>query len=156
MVGKLPLKFNKGENIALGKGSICPFNSQNTQFFPESFLLLYLPSYCSFRMTDIWRSFIAQVVGWQYDWCIGFTEATVIQERNEHNLMKDFNDEIDGYLNNEAILDILSSVSLDKSPSSIGDNMVKLYESLVRNQLIDSKEIPLLESWINDVNRILL
>lgn len=55
----LPVKFNKTDSIALGNNSVCPFNSQNTTWFKEAFPLLYLPSYCSFRMTDIWRSGLA-------------------------------------------------------------------------------------------------
>jgi hypothetical protein len=41
-----------------------PFNSQNTLFFREAFGLLYLPCFVSFRMTDIWRSFV-RATSWQ-------------------------------------------------------------------------------------------
>ncbi|MHC4265647.1 MAG: STELLO glycosyltransferase family protein, partial [Planctomycetota bacterium] len=53
---RLPLTFRKDRRLALGNGSKCPFNSQNTTWFPDAYPLLYLPAYCSFRMTDIWRS----------------------------------------------------------------------------------------------------
>ncbi len=56
--------FQSDRRVGLGAGSWCPFNSQNTAWFPEAWPLLYLPSYCSFRMTDIWRSFVAQRIGW--------------------------------------------------------------------------------------------
>lgn len=150
MLGDLPVEFEKHENIALGKGSICPFNSQNTQFFPEAYPLLYLPSYCSFRMTDIWRSFIAQVIAWKFGWSIGYFKPTVIQERNDHDLMKDFEDEIQGYLNNEKILETLISVNLDSNLAKIFDNLFLLYEELVRKKLIDHKELGLLSKWIDD------
>src|SRR5438270_335676 len=52
----LPLTFRTDRRIALGGSAWCPFNSQNTTWTREAFPLLYLPSYCSFRMTDIWRS----------------------------------------------------------------------------------------------------
>ena len=57
---QLPVKFKKKDAIILNKGVYCPFNSQNTIFMSDAYPLLYLPSTCSFRMTDIWRSFIAQ------------------------------------------------------------------------------------------------
>lgn len=63
-------------------------------------------------MTDIWRSFVAQRIAWENDWAILFHEATVWQERNEHNLMKDFTDEVSGYLHNEPIGDALGELSL--------------------------------------------
>ncbi|MDR1897757.1 MAG: DUF288 domain-containing protein, partial [Prevotellaceae bacterium] len=62
LTGALPVLFDetKAAAAAIGKSTWCPFNSQNTTWFKETFPLLYLPSFCSFRMTDIWRSFVAQ------------------------------------------------------------------------------------------------
>ena len=109
----LPVSFQKEpKRIALGHGSICPFNSQNTTWFREAFPLMYLPSYCSFRMTDIWRSFVAQRIAWTCGWNILFHEATVWQERNEHAIIKDFKDEISGYCNNREIMDRLMQLDL--------------------------------------------
>jgi len=84
LTSKLPITFEKSENISIGNGSICPFNSQNTTWLREAYPLMYLPSYCSFRMTDIWRSFIAQRIAWTCDWSILFHNSTVIQKRNAH------------------------------------------------------------------------
>ena len=44
----------------LPKNSYCPFNSQNTVWHKSVFPLMYLPSMCSFRLTDIYRSYVAQ------------------------------------------------------------------------------------------------
>src|SRR6185436_15069807 len=107
MTSSLPLSFNKRNPIVLDKNAWCPFNSQNTTWFKEAFPLLYLPSYCSFRMTDIWRSFVAQRIAWSCNWSILFHNATVRQERNEHSLIRDFEDEIPGYLNNARICKML-------------------------------------------------
>src|SRR5262249_12108164 len=59
------ITFNESPSILLPRGVWCPFNSQNTWWWKQSFPLLYLPSYCSFRMTDIWRSFVAQRCLWE-------------------------------------------------------------------------------------------
>ena len=40
LVLPLPLSFRSGESIALGKGAWCPFNSQNTTWFPAAYPLL--------------------------------------------------------------------------------------------------------------------
>ncbi|HKP92967.1 MAG TPA: hypothetical protein VJS88_03650, partial [Chthoniobacterales bacterium] len=68
----LPQTFRQDVSVALGSGSWCPFNSQNTAWWPEAFPLLYLPAHCSFRVTDIWRSFVAQRIAWANDWNILF------------------------------------------------------------------------------------
>ena len=65
---QIPFYFEKFEDLALGKNCWFPFNSQNTVWRKEAFQLMYLPSYCSFRLADIWRSFIAQRICWENDW----------------------------------------------------------------------------------------
>ena len=61
----LPQNFRADRRVALAPGTWCPFSSQNTTWWPDTFPLLYLPAYCSFRMTDIWRGFIAQRIAAQ-------------------------------------------------------------------------------------------
>src|ERR1051326_6868832 len=51
-----PVYFRRHSAIALPPRCWCPFNSQNTTWWSDAFPLLYLPSSCTFRMTDIWRS----------------------------------------------------------------------------------------------------
>lgn len=147
----LPLFFNNGANIALGNGSVCPFNSQNTTWFKEAFLLMYLPSYCSFRMTDIWRSFVAQRIAWSCGWPILFHNATVRQERNDHNLTGDFGDEISGYLNNGNIVNRLMELNLKEGVENIAENMLLCYKKLIQMKLVGKNEIGLLRSWLSDV-----
>jgi len=147
----LPITFLKGENIALGNNSFCPFNSQNTTWFEESFPLLYLPSYCSFRMTDIWRSFVAQRIAWTCGWPILFHQSTVWQLRNEHDLMTDFRDEISGYNNNAQIYKSLTELILKEGIKNISANMIQCYQKLIDLGLVDFAEMDLLKRWINDV-----
>ena len=149
----LPLDFEINARVALGNNAWCPFNSQNTYWYKEAFPLLYLPAYCSFRMTDIWRSYVAQRVSWENGWSILFHEPTVWQERNEHNLLKDFEDEIPGYLNNSKICKALEGLSLSAGVSNIPDNLVKCYESLTSNGWVGMEEMALVRAWVNDLEK---
>ncbi len=108
------IKF-KSNTVIMSNGCFCPFNSQNTIWWPEAYPLLYLPSFVTFRMTDIWRSFIAQVCIYALGKNIAFREPTVFQERNQHCLISDFKDEIPGYLNNKKIIDLLRSLNLSQN-----------------------------------------
>lgn len=150
LVNPLPQNFNKRSAIALPNGNWCPFNSQNTTWFPEAYLLLYLPSYCSFRMTDIWRSFVTQRIAWTCGWPILFHNATVWQERNEHNLLRDFSDEISGYLNNANIAEKLEQLDLPSGPENIAANLLTCYSTLIEMGLIKEEEMILLQAWIDD------
>ena len=150
----LPISFNKANSVALHENACCPFNSQNTTWFAEAFPLLYLPTYCSFRMTDIWRSFVAQRIAWTCNWPILFHQSTVWQERNDHNLMHDFKDEISGYSNNTQIMEALSALELKNGQENIPENLRKCYKKLVDLELVGDKEMELLEDWIADLANI--
>lgn len=137
--------------IILSDGTFCPFNSQNTLWWPEAFPLLYLPSFVSFRMTDIWRSFVAQICLYKTGKYIAFGEATVFQARNEHSLIRDFKDEIPGYLNNIRIIEILSSLTLSDKPSDTGNNLRLCYEKLIEVEIIPLEELHLVDLWLQDI-----
>jgi len=113
---------------------------------------MYLPSFCSFRMTDIWRSFVAQRCLWADDKSLLFHQAEMHQERNDHNLMKDFSDEIDGYLNNAAIATCLKRTALD--PGDSAGNLLKCYKALVEGGFIPDSEIELVQAWNRDLRAI--
>lgn len=150
----LPQSFRQDRRLALSHGSWCPFNSQNTTWWRDAFPLLYLPAYCSFRMTDIWRSFVAQRLAWEKGWSLLFHEPTVYQERNEHNLMKDFADEVPGYLRNQEIGEALAELELRQN-RSILDNLKTCYERLVQLGAIDPTEMELVNAWNEDLSRLL-
>jgi hypothetical protein len=145
------IKF-KPNTVILSDGTFCPFNSQNTLWWPEVYPLLYLPSFVSFRMTDIWRSFVAQICLYKLDKHIAFREATVFQDRNEHSLIRDFKDEVSGYLNNVKIMEILRSLTLSNRSSDMGENLYLCYEKLVQAQLIPEEELHLVDLWLQDLN----
>jgi STELLO glycosyltransferase-like protein len=154
LVLPLPQRFRSDRRIALGAETWCPFNSQNTSWWPDAFPLLYLPAYCSFRMTDIWRSFVAQRIAWCNGWSVLFHEATVSQDRNEHSLIRDFAQEIPGYLHNRTIGEALDRLSLASGVAHIPDNLRLCYEELVRIAVIDRKELALLEAWLADLQHM--
>ncbi len=154
MLFPLPLDFRRDEPLVLASGTWCPFNSQNTTTFREAFPLLYLPTYCSFRMTDIWRSFVAQRIGWTCGWTISFHNATVYQERNEHNLLRDFADEVPGYLNNAKIAESFNSLDLAPGEANIEANMRRCYQCLIDLKLVDPRENDLLDAWFADLKQL--
>ncbi len=137
--------------VVLEAGTFCPFNSQNTIFWREAFPLLYLPAYVSFRMTDIWRSFVAQACLYAMGKGLAFRDATVFQERNQHSLIKDFRDEVPGYLNNVRIVEILTGLSLGSEVSAVADNVRRCYEALVSAEIVPARELPLLELWLGEL-----
>ncbi len=149
------VSFDAAPPIALGHGAWSPFNSQNTTWWRDAFPLLYLPFHCSFRMTDIWRSFVAQRLAWTCGWSVLYHRATVWQDRNAHDLMRDFADEVPGYLHNQAIRETLDALPLKSGPENLLPNLANAYAALVGKGWISEAELPLVEAWCLDVEALL-
>lgn len=85
--------FKKNLAFSLKKGTYCPFNSQATLWSQEAFPLMFFPLFVPDRVTDILRGYIAQTCLWGIGSTLEFRSPVVYQERNAHNLLKDFEQE---------------------------------------------------------------
>jgi hypothetical protein len=144
------VRFADNPPVVLERGNYCPINSQNTFWSKKTFPYLYLPATTSFRFTDILRGYIAQRLLWEQNLCLGFTGATVYQERNEHELMRDFEDEVECYLHTKPIVSLLGSLNLTSEPVT---NLMTVYDSLVDNGLVSTRELITLQAWLADLRK---
>jgi len=142
------VNFKSKDPIVLEAETVCPFNSQNTFFKKELFPLLYLPAFVTFRFTDILRGLIAQPIMWAAGYNLGFSQASVLQKRNPHNYLKDFESEIPMYLNAEKVIKILKNVV--KKENTIKENLVTAYSELAKEKIVMPQEIKLLSIWVKN------
>lgn len=148
---KKEIVFIEDRSIYLNHDTWCPFNSQSTWWFPKAYPLMYLPVYSTFRMCDIWRSFVAQRCLWEIGEGVTFhSPAEVFQDRNKHDLLKDFADEVSGYLNNDAIVEILSNLKLKVSEENMCENLLTCYQAIVDKNILPEMEIRSVKAWIED------
>jgi len=150
LISNKKIKFNDRKPIALDKHLYCPFNSQNTFWSSKVFLYMYLPVTTSFRFTDILRGYIAQRLFWEHNLHLGFTGATVYQERNSHDLMQDFSDEIECYLNVEEIVSVLELLEFNDDPCL---NLKYIYGKLAQRNYVTRYELQVLDAWLNDIRK---
>ncbi len=143
--------FHWRQPIVLGMGVYCPFNSQNTLFEKEALPLLYLPISVTFRFTDILRGYIAQRTLWAMGKRLAFCSASVFQDRNEHDLMEDFKDEIPCYTQVEDVVGILDSTPL--TGESLLD-LTTLYRAVGGAGIVEAKELECLDAWAVDVSKL--
>ncbi|MDP3859388.1 MAG: STELLO glycosyltransferase family protein [Stagnimonas sp.] len=142
----LPVDFGADSApLWLAPGQWCPFNSQNTWTARAWAPLLYLPSHCSFRMTDIWRSFVAQRCLWEAGEGVLFIAPSVRQDRNEHNLLKDFADEVPGYLQNQRISEVLERTALT---GVVAQDLRLCYAALHQGGIFPAEELVLVDLWL--------
>ncbi len=154
LVADRPFAFDDSPSVYLAPGNWCPFNTQSTWWWPTAYALLYVPSFCSFRMCDIWKSFIAQRCLWAMDMGIVFHAPEVDQDRNEHDLMHDFRDEIPGYDRNAELVDILASVPLEAGATAVAPNLRRCYAALVEAEFFPTDELRLVDAWLSDISDI--
>ncbi len=152
LIDNTPIHFSQRLPIVLAKGTICPFNSQNTLFRKETFPLLYLPSFVTFRFTDILRGIIAQPILWAAGYSLGFHAADVVQQRNEHDYLKDFESELPCYLQVEEVAEI--AIKQAKPSRSISQNLLHIYSSLCDAKIVPEKELQLVTAWINEMEKL--
>ena len=137
--------------LADGK-QYCPTNSQLTRWNTNlSLPLLYLPSTVPWIVSDIWRGLIAQRF-----FCISglftqFRGGIGYQDRNTHDLLKDFIDEFEVHSNSNKLLEVLESVG-GTDPI---DYLREVYSSLIKIGLVSGDEMLRLDAWIVDVSAIL-
>jgi hypothetical protein len=142
--------FEVKPSVYLNPGNWCPFNTQSTWWWPMAYPLLYIPSYCSFRMCDIWKSFIAQRCLWAMGLGVVFHPPEVVQDRNPHDLMRDFRDEIPGYVKNRRIAEILDGLVLLADQDAVGINLRTCYVALIAAGLFPEQELELVDAWLDD------
>jgi len=147
-VKNTPFVFEKdpGYDIIMNKYSVCPFNTQNTFWVDKStFYAMYLPISVTFRYTDILRGFIALYQLWKNDKTIKFTIPTAVQDRNEHDLMKDYESEEPMYRTAEKVIELLNE---NKNAT-----IQEIYYILFKNNIVEERELETLNEWTNLVNQ---
>lgn len=145
------VRFSRKAPLLIPSGTWAPFNSQATTWPIDLLPLMYLPSTCSFRMTDIWRSYVAQRLMPGLGAHLVVTSPTVFQERNAHDLMRDFSDEIEGYIGYERFIRCLESAPIVGRAESVLEDLRSLYIRLIHEGFFTAAEIPVLDAWIGDV-----
>lgn len=99
----------RGDAFPMTANRMGPFNSQNT-FLSGACLKDYFLFPHVGRMDDIWASYYLQAKGYRAVW----NRASVYQQRNEHDLVRDMQQEYLGYENN---LNLVQELARD--PESI-------------------------------------
>ena len=106
----------------IANNKVAPFNSQNT-FLKASLLKDYFLFPHVGRMDDIWASYYVQAKGAQ----VVFGKASVYQERNEHDLVRDMRQEYLGYENNLKIVTELAD-DPEKILNYLPEQSIKAFE----------------------------
>lgn len=145
-----PIYFSQNKKISLCKGTFSPFNSQATLWVPETFPLMFLPIGIKDRVTDILRGFISLACMWANGMTLGVSSPIVYQERNQHNLLNDFSQEIDLYLSSDIWCKMLQKVS----GGGMDQSFRKSLQILVDNDILPSENLKVYSIFLNSLESL--
>ena len=145
---EIPFSFtsNLTDIIAIRAGIYVPFNAQATFFRYRSFWSLFLPVTVHGRVSDIWRSYVAQRILWEHGSQIGFLPPGVDQIRNAHNPLADMNAEADLYEKSLGLIELIDDWIPTKKhvPGMLEDLYILLFEYGV----IEMEDVILIQDWL--------
>ena len=147
---KTPFDFTVPDpkSIVVPQNVYVPFNAQATLWNKFGLLFLYLPCTVHGRVSDIWRSYFTEHIihnegsGKK----LVFTKPYVVQDRNVHNYLADFNAEQPLYQRATALVDYLSNRDYDKQ-SSMAENLLSLYVDLYERGYIEELDVTMMKRW---------
>lgn len=148
-----PMTFKKRPFVLeIPRGNFAPFNAQATLFAQSSFWALLLPISVHGRVSDIWRSFIAQTLLKLTGDTLAFSSPWVDQIRTSHDILADFDSEIPLYVQSLELVNYLRNwtCSADKLETCIE----QLYNDLYDLSILHEADIFLVRSWIMDLRNI--
>jgi len=144
--------FDKVEPVALPIGTMCPYNTQNTVYHHSAFWGLLIPITTTFRVCDIWRGYFVQRLLWDIGGHLSFTSASVIQNRNPHNYLLDFEDELQFYLEAGKLVNFLKTWKSEKH--SFFDRVQQLSSDMATNGFWKEGDAKLTAAWLEDLQRV--
>jgi hypothetical protein len=150
--------FKQGlDPVVLGSGAWAPFNAQATTWRKGSFRAMRLPNTVHGRVSDIWRSYMAQPLFWSENQSIAFVEPRfAVPSRNEHNLEGDFDKELPLYRQGRALMEHLTNASskalvLGSRPL---EQLFNMYVDLYEHEILQVDDVVGIKAWIEDLLEI--
>jgi len=146
----IPFDFNLNQkSVLVPQKSLTPFNAQATIWTKETFWGLLLPSTVHGRVSDIWRSYIVgRILRNDPNIRILFSKPLVVQKRNPHNYLKDFQAELPLYLKSGALVAFLQNFKFKKVEWY--DRYEELIIELYERDFIEIEDVKLYHLWIQE------
>lgn len=146
----LPMNFNdpNSRTLIVPLFALSSFNAQATLFTYDALFLLLLPVSVHGRVSDIWRSYLAGRLLRDADRHVAFTPPQVIQNRNPHSYLADFDSEQDLYAKSGKLVKFLLEWKPESESDSISSRLEQLVMELYLRDYVGVQDIHLFQEWI--------
>lgn len=151
----IDIEWEEKETVAIPPGTMVPYNTQTTIQRKEAFWGLLLPISVSFRVCDIWRGYWQQRMLWEMGSVLSFSSPIVYQERNEHDLYKDYEEEEDLYKKSGKLVRfLLNKWTPPPKSSRFEEVLLDLSYEMYVHGFWGYEDVILTAAWIEDLHNI--
>ena len=138
---------NKTRLVITPDGMFTPYNAQATLHNYPAFWALLLPVTVSGRVSDIWRSYLAQRLFRDVGLHLGFfARPLVVHDRSSHSLIGDLKAEQDLYEKTEKLIEFLNA--WDSEAIDLVVRMEELWIEAYERAFINIGDVFLLQQWL--------
>lgn len=123
-----------------------PYNGQATLHLYSALWSLLLPVTIHGRVSDIWRGYAAQRIFSDINIRLSFHAAIVVQYRNSHNYLADFDSEEPLYKQSQTLVDELMDWEFNQQ--TLPGRIEALWISLYEHAYIGLEDVKLMQSWL--------
>lgn len=134
--------------FALGQGTWCSWNNQNTSVSREMLGAYFTPASTG-RNGDIWTAYVICKLAEHMNEVVAFGEPLVTQHRNPHNLWRDLEDELVNNKATDAFTEMLRSIPLSKTDhnSTLKELIARANDVAADMDLPDDQKQMIQEFW---------
>lgn len=141
---------NNVDNAVTGNAGVyTPYNAQTTLHRYKALWTLLLPVTVHGRVSDIWRSFFAQRILRDLSLRLIFHPPVVVQYRNAHNYLADFESEQPLYLKSGKLVRQLDQWS--SCAPSLSGRVEDLWIMLYERGYIEERDVLLVQAWMQSL-----
>lgn len=146
---------NSNIPMILPKGMYAPYNAQATMHLDNALWSLLLPVTVAGRVSDIWRGYAAIRLGQDIGMRMAFTPPLVVQFRNAHSYLADFDSEIPLYERSLRLVEQLDEWQPSLNCAvSLPARMEELWVFLYEHGYIEMGDVVLMQHWIESLVKV--
>ena len=128
------------------------FNSQNTAILREFLPAWFMWNNCG-RMDDIYSSLVVQRVMRERGYCVHLGKPFVVQQRNQHDLVKDLRAELDGYDNVIKLSRLLDELPL--LGKSVIEDCRRIWDLFGHTPWVPEQTVKAAFAWLDDCETVM-
>ena len=147
----LPVFFEtlKDDPPLIAPHQFFPFNAQATLWKEKAFWGLLLPITVHGRVSDIWRSYMTQTIIFRHAGLFAsYMGPHVLQERNAHTLLADFDAEKPLYDRAGVLVDYLYDWRPKANTTSLSALIEQLVVDLVEHDILQQDDLIYTQEWL--------